>query len=97
MEPHDQKSPRSVPRLASVNTTTGPNLVLNLFDEEDNVFPGDRKRVINQLIRNHQLPDLLLIGVIGMNVSGIEVCTRVQNTSLFDALPQSSTSNPSNL
>lgn len=96
MEPNDQKSSHSVPRLSGADTTADPNLVLNFFDEEENVSPGDRKRVINQSTRNHQFPDLSLIGI-GVNVSGIEVCTRVQNTSLFDALPQSLTPNPSNL
>lgn len=97
MEPNDRQSSPSVLRLTSVDNTFDHSLVLDLFDEEDDVSPGDRKRVINQPTRNQQLPDVLLMDVMAANVSGIEVCIRVQHTSLFDALPQISTPNPSNL
>lgn len=96
MEPDRQSFP-SVLRLTSVDNTFDHSLVLVLFDEEEGVFPGDRKRVIDQPTRNQQLPDVLLMDVMAANVSGIEVCIRVQPTSLFDALPQISTPNPSNL
>lgn len=97
MEPTDYQLSPSVLRFTSVDNTFDQSLILGLFDVEEDVSLGDRKRVINQSTCNHQLPDVLLMDVLGVNVNGIEVCTRIQHTSLFDALPQISTPNPSNL
>lgn len=96
-EPNDYQSSPSVLKLTSVDNTFDQSLVLVLFDAEAALSPGNRKRVINQPTRNQQLPDILLMDVMAANVSGIEGCIRVQHTSLFDALPQISTPNPSNL